>query len=434
MVVYIALLAGCVLAGIPLCSSKCGKWGKAVYCAAAALAFVLITALRFEVGYDYLSYAGTFSRMKYWDIEDILSNRMEKGFLLPLYILSLGFESYQTVFVYTAIVFYPAIFYLIYKYSSNPWISTAAFLCLGIFFNSLCFLRQFISAIIILYAIKYVGENRPVRFIVLVIAAATFHWSALVMIVMYVFLKIKPGYIYLGVAVAGTILFCIFSRTAMLWVIENVPMYSSYNPESNVEASTGLPVMYTIMFGIPFILSFIFRKPLMEKNANNSIYINCLMFTTIFEAMGTRHGILSRFALLVYLPPVLYLIPDLVMVIKEYIDSKLENGSKKVILNVASAAVGAISAVACYVLLISNNYNGVAPYVSIFNKPHEIFEETVIEDPESDMSFSEEWYTEESDEVYEDEEWAEEDWDDEYWEEDEESIEEMNEALLEQLG
>ena len=254
------------------------------------------------------------------------------------------------------------------------------------------------------------------------------------MVVMYVFLKIKPGYIYLGIAAVGTILFCIFSRSAMFWFIENVPMYSGYDPDNNVEASSGLSIRYTIMFAVPFILSFIFRKRLAEKNPNNSIYINCLMFTTIFEAMGARHAILSRFALLVYLPAVLYLIPDLVIVIKDYIDSKLENGGRKVALNAVSAAVGAIAAAACYIVLLVNNYNGVVPYVSIFNKPHEIFEETVIEDSSSDNSFNDEWYVDESDEYFEDDEWAEEDWDDEYWEEDEELIDEMNEALLEQLG
>lgn len=434
MFVYIALLVGCAALGVPLCSKKCGRWGKAVYCIAAALAFILIAALRFDVGYDYMLYAGAYSNMKYWDISDLAGERMEKGFLMPLYILSLGLEEYQTVFVYTSLIFYPVIFLLIYKYSSSPWISTTAFLCLGIFFNSLCFLRQFIAALVVLYAIKYIGENRPVRYIALVVAASVFHWSALIMVIMYIFLKIKPGYIYTGIVTIGTILFCIFSRKAMFWFIENIPMYSFYNPDTSVEASGGLSPRYTIMFGVIFVVSFLLRKRLMEKNPNNGIYINCLMYTVVFEAMGMRHAVLSRFALLVYLPAVLYLVPDAVFAVKDFIDSKLENGGKKVLLNTVTAAAGSIGAVVCYVLLMMNNYNGVVPYVSVFNKSYEVFEETVIEDSSSDESFNEEWFTDDSEEEFEDDEWAEEDFDDEYWEEDEEFIEEMNDAILEQLG
>lgn len=427
MGIYIALLAGCVALGVPLCSSKCGKWGKAVYCIAAALAFVIISSLRFEVGYDYLLYAGEFSNMKYWDLSDLSAERMEKGFLFPLYILSLAFENYETVFIYTSLVFYPVIFLLIYKYSSKPWISTAAFLCLGIFFNSLCFLRQFMAALIVLYAVKYIGENRPVRYLVLILAASVFHWSALLMTIMYIFLKIKPGYIYLAVAAVGTVVFCLFSRQMMFWFIDTFPMYKGYNPDTSVEASSGTNPMYAIMFTAVFLLSFLFRKRLAEKNPDNSIYINCLMFTAIFEIMGAKHAVLSRFALLVYLPPVLYLIPDLVSVIKEFIDEKLENGGKKVAVNVLSAVAGSIGAAACYAVLLMNNSSGVVPYVTILNKPHEIFEEREITDSASDESFNEDWYVDESDVYFEDDEWAEEEW------EDEEIVIDLDDELLAQL-
>ena len=85
---------------------------------------------------------------------------MEKGFILPLYVLNLAFEEYYVVFIYTSIIIYPAVFYLICKNSSNPWVSTTAFLCLGVFFNSICFLRQFIAALIVTYAVQYLNKKQ----------------------------------------------------------------------------------------------------------------------------------------------------------------------------------------------------------------------------------------------------------------------------------
>lgn len=159
MLIYFVLLAVSAGIGIPLCDKKFGKWGTAVYCAVLALIFTVISAVRFQVGYGYNLYGGTYFNMLYLDLDGVSENRMEKGFLLPLYILNLGFEDYLIVFIFTSIINYFSIFGLIYKNSECPWISVCAFLCFGAFFNSLCFLRQFIAAIIVTYAIKFVCKK-----------------------------------------------------------------------------------------------------------------------------------------------------------------------------------------------------------------------------------------------------------------------------------
>lgn len=388
---YILMLAGVVIIGIPLCDKKCGKWGKAAYCAAAAAAFIFIAANRFQVGYDFNLYGGTYFNMKYADIGEVSANRMEKGFLMPLYILNLAFEDYMTVFVYTSIIIYSSVFYLIYRRSSCPWISVAAYMCFGLFFNSLCFLRQTMAALMAAYAVQYIVEKRPLRFIALVIAATSFHWSALIMLAMYLLLRIKPSWLYLGLISAGTLIFCIFSRSLMLWAIDKFYVYRSYNPDTNPEASNGLPVRYTVMFGILFIVCFALRKKLIEKNRANAVYLNCLMYTTVFEAMGTRHGVLSRFAVIVYIPAVLYLIPDAVFAAKELISEKLSGEKRRMLAGCGAAAASSVFAAACFFILMINNYNGTVPYVSYSGRPYDIFVEKLLEEGTDELLIDEEF-------------------------------------------
>lgn len=386
MIMYILLLLGVVIIGIPLCDKKYGKWGKAAYCAAAAVVFIVIAATRFQVGYDYKSYAGIYFNMKYQDIEDVIVSRYEKGFLMPLYILDLVFEDYRTVFIYTSIIIYSSVFYFIYKHSSCPWISAAAYMCFGLFFNSLCFLRQVMAALLVTYAVQFVCEKRPLRFLVLVIAASAFHWSAIFMVVLYLLLRIKPDYIYLGVITVGMIFFLIFSRSVMFWAIDKFYMYSSYNPETNSEASAGLPARYTVMFGILFIVCFVFRKQLIEKNHCNAVYINCLMYTVVFEAMGMRHGILSRLAVLVYMPAILYLLPDLAAVVKDFIAEKISDVKRRQLAGIGAAAASAVFSAACFIILMINNYNGVMPYTSYKNRPYDIFVERLSEEGDDELT------------------------------------------------
>ncbi|MGN1303977.1 MAG: EpsG family protein [Oscillospiraceae bacterium] len=411
MFVYIALLAAFVFLGISICGKNCSKAGKAAYCVIAAVVFIFVSASRFEVSYDYNFYGRIYAGMNYSEVEDLMSLKLEKGFLIPLYALSLGFPEYYWVFIATSVVIYIALFALIYKNSSNPWISVASFLCLGAFFNSLCFLRQFTAALVVTYAIKYVTAKKPLQFFVMVLAASCFHWSALIMLGLYIFLRIKPGKVYLGIITALTVLFCMISKPMMKWFIENFYMYKTYDPETNVEASVGLSPIYTIIFGIVFLVFFLFRKRLIEKNPANAVYINCMMFDVVFEACGMRHAILSRFALIVFLPPLLYLVPDTVAVIKEYIAEKTGNGMKRTAVTVLSAAVTSVLAVGCYVMLILNDYNGVYPYVSMFDRPYDIFVEyksTERDEDLDDYSDEDDFDEDDLDEEYDDSDYSDE--------------------------
>lgn len=379
MTVYYLLLAAVVALGIPLCGKRCEKWGKIVYCVICAVGFAIVSSIRFEVGYDYNLYGRVYYDMRFNDIESISAERMEKGFLLPLYILSLGFDEYFVIFIFTSVIIYAGVFGLICKRSEIPWISAAAFLCFGLFFNSLCFLRQFIAALIIAYAMKFAHRKTIARYFILVIAASAFHWSALVMVLLYIFLKIKPSWIYLASAALGTVIFCIFSRSAMLFLTNKFYMYKDYAPDIDTEASIGLPPRYTVIFGIVFLICFLFRKRLAEKNPDNCIYINCLMFTVVFEAMGMRHAVLSRFAILTYMPPFLFMFPDIILIIGRYIKEK-----KGTVLTVLSAAAASVFAAGCYTVLMLNNYNGVVPYMTQFNRTHDIFADNIITEKDID--------------------------------------------------
>ncbi len=442
MAIYYFLLAGVIIAGVPLCSPKCGRSGKIIYCCLAAVVFIFISAMRFQVGYDYNAYGSMYFNMRYMYPEDLIIRREEKGFLIPLYALNVGVEGYKAVFVYTSIVIYAATFYLIYRNSSCPWISVAAYLCFGLFFNSLCFLRQVMAALVILYGFKYIDKKIPWRYFVLALAAAAFHWSALIMLPMFFLLKIKPSYIYAGIVAAGTVIGCIFSKKLMLFAIDHLYMYKGYDPTTSVEAMNGLGPHYTIIYAVIFIISFVFRERLIKKNHANAVYINCMMYTTVFEAFGLRHAILSRFVLLTYMPALLYMLPDLVSVIKEFITEKLNSKGTNFVrgINICAVSLSAVFAVGCYTILMFTDESGVVPYVSQMNKPYEIFEE-IVDNEEDSEEEEEQWISEDMEENREDyidipEIDGYDDVSDEYddWNDEELSDEELEQMLMDELA
>jgi uncharacterized membrane protein YhaH (DUF805 family) len=145
--------------------------------------------------------------------------------------------------------------------------------------------------------------------------------------------------------------------------------------------TVGLPARYMLMFLVPLIVSMFFKKRLFEKNPMNCVYLNCLLFAVFFETVGIKHSIVSRFAILFFLPPVAALFPDLCIVVKEYIDEKFPKASLKMV--VISAYTAIMSAFLCYMMLIGANYNGVMPYKSIINLPRtELYRQEAAVGPE----------------------------------------------------
>ena len=96
------------------------------------------------------------------------------------------------------------------------------------------------------------------------------------------------------------------------------------------------------------------------------------------------------------------MLPDAAAIIGQWLKDK-----KGKAFEILSAAAASIFAVGCYTVLMLNNYNGVVPYVTQFNRTHDIFLDNVIleEDTDSDEedyndNEEQEDYDEDSEEIF----------------------------------
>lgn len=352
------MLIGSLAAGIPLCRLK---HGKKIYCILFGVVFFAVAALRYDVGHDYNLYGSWFLNSQYQTIEELSSFKQEKGFLIPMKFLSDIFSDYQVMYVVIAAVVGVCVMGYIYFNAEKPYLSVFCFLAFGIFFNSMNFMRQIIAALIIVYALKYIRNKQLFRFFVSVIFASAFHISALIMAVFYFLLQIRMNRISLGVYAIGMTLFMLFSNTALNIITKYV--YTDYKLGSNVEISNGVNPIYSVYFGVFFILAFVFRRRLCEKDPFNNVLINCMLFTFLFELAGVKHGILSRFAVLFFIPAVTILVPELITTILELCKEKFGKDRKRLMVS-RSLVIGAFISVCAgmYSYMVFNDYNGVSPY------------------------------------------------------------------------
>jgi hypothetical protein len=158
----------------------------------------------------------------------------------------------------------------------------------------------------------------------------------------------------------------IFSWNILDFITDYI--YKGYDPRSSIHVTSGVDPTYMIFFGAFFILAFVFRKRLTESDGFNNILISCMFFTFMFELLGVKHSILSRFGLFFIVPTALLLMPKLFGAVTAWCKEKAAGDRKKLrAFTAAAVSVFAAVSVTLYGLMIAKNYNGVMPYHTVFD-------------------------------------------------------------------
>ena len=362
MTIYYVLLGVSVLGGFGLCTFWKNRWAKLSYVGAMGVIFTVLAGIRFLTGYDYASYWPIFTEsygLDWFDLSDSLI-RFERGYLMVNKTIANFTVEAPAIFFFFGAVYAVSVMWFIYRYSSNPWMSVAAFLCFGLFFNSFCFMRQYTATVILMWALIDIKENRPMRFVTLVLLASTFHLSALIFLPFYLILKIPLNRVVIPFAVIGGILFYAFSDD---FYVLAARLY--YQREVSSPESLGVLPWPSLGFVALLIVCLLWRGELVKLNSFNSILINCLFFGTYFELMGIKYHIVSRIAVLFMTPAIVLLISDLA---KVFTTAAQETKYGKRYPYIAQALVYVLLLLLMtgyYAYLIHVNYNGVVPYRTI---------------------------------------------------------------------
>ncbi len=369
MIIYILLPIVLLIPGIFLCREKTGKAGKAVYSAFFGIVIFLLMAFRSFVGTDYLSYAQLYNYFNFSEMTDVAGLAHEKGFVVPLKILCDIFDNYHALFAVTAFIIAAACAVYIYKFSSNPCISALAFVCFGMLFYSMNFIRQVMAGIIVMYALEFIREKSFLRYLVAVLLASCFHWSALVMIPFYFILQIKLEPLILAAYAAVAAMLVVFAPDIIDFGLKT--FYTKYLTDYTPDLGSGISPAYLLCYGAVFAVAFAFRKRLYEKNTMNSVYLSCFFFIVMFELLGAGYAMLSRFGLLFVMPAFMGLAPDLISSAEEACAEKL--AGKPRLAKVCVYGAFALIAIGFYLWLILTNSNGAVPYRTVFEYTQELW-------------------------------------------------------------
>lgn len=193
-----------------------------------------LAALRIDVGNDYGNYVNTFHEIYVGGY--VVT---EPGFNLLvrfLYTLS-GGENYLLVFGFFAAATTFLFLKAMYDQSLDFPLSFALFMLLGLYFRTFNTVRYYFVLAITLYSLRYVLKREYGKFMLLILGAALFHKSVLVVIPLYLIalLPWKKWQVAIGAVFAVSL-----SLFQDFWMEILLKLYPSYQNTVYLEQGTGL--------------------------------------------------------------------------------------------------------------------------------------------------------------------------------------------------
>ncbi|MGN1020632.1 MAG: EpsG family protein [Aristaeellaceae bacterium] len=349
MIVYwTACLASMLAAGACLQASYLQKH-RWITVMLSALPMILVAALRYDVGEDYLrTYVAYFENVQQQASSGY--SKMEPLYhLLNVVVAALHGDSFW-VFAVCAVLFYALVYGQIMEDSAHPLLSI--FLLTGmcycfVFFNAM---RQLVGCAILLYSLRFIQRRQLWPFLVCVLLAAMFHKSCALFVIMYWAgrIRIRPAAsltVLAVVALGGQAL-----ALLMRWIISRT-QYAIYLLSVFDTGETAM-----VMLAINLVLM-VFMSICYREDEQYQLYYNLQLLACVMVMLSGKVVLILRLLWMFGLPSVIAL-PGAMD------NLPMNDRNRKLIMAIVMLFYFAY---ATYTVGVQNS-NNVLPYQTIFSR------------------------------------------------------------------
>lgn len=251
----------------------------------------LLCALRVGVGNDYLTYIQNAHEI---NVGGVIVTEPGYNLVVKLLYMLAGSENYILLFAVfgfcTTYIFMKSM----YEQSDLFAISFLLFMTWGIYFRSFNTVRYYFVLALTLYSLKYVVKKEYIKFIALMIFAAFFHKSVLVVIPMYLICNREWKRWFYVVVSLGTV--ALFAGKNIIMDIA-IKLYPSYKDTIYLTQDVGLRANLPGIFRCALIVGFciLFFKEAIKDNKANTLYFNMTIMSLCLYIGGSFIPMVSRF-------------------------------------------------------------------------------------------------------------------------------------------
>ena len=279
----------------------------------------LLSALRMEVGNDYETYVDTFHEIYVggYVVTEPLFNAVVK-----LICELSGGENYLLIFAVFAFATIWIFLKVMYEQTEDFPMAFFLFMTLGIYFRTFNTVRYYFVLAITLYSFRYVLRKEYTKFILLIILAAFFHKSVLVVIPIYLIANMKWKKWYAAALSIGATGMLICQDFIMKIALE---LYPSYKDTIYLQTETGLSgnLMSILRCVAVLALALFCLKDSWKDFHENRFYIKLNFLAVLLYLCGSFLPLVGRIGY--------YLITSQILLIPAILGSIKEGKKKKIL-------------------------------------------------------------------------------------------------------
>lgn len=253
------------------------KVSKVIFQILAVLPFIIVSAIRYDVGTDYfVRYVPNYM--------EFVNNRPVPS-LEPLFVIIIKLCIFVTsnptiLFVITSIIINALVFYTIFKYSKKPVLSVIIYFLGSFYFASMNIVRQYLAMMVLLASYRILLSNKNKYLYLLMIFISTLFHTMSIVFVITLFLDKKP--IKLKLLFVMLIVFAIVGTSLgdiVSYIINNTGLQNNVNIYKYVKyfVKDGQIYLSTIVSEI-FIYIFIYESYITLKNKGETIEKEAIFF------------------------------------------------------------------------------------------------------------------------------------------------------------
>jgi len=303
MEIYLAFLAVLFIPSFAFHGDKRAAWSMAVF-------IFFISAVRYDVGFDYEAYF-------YWaknGVDDFYAIRLEPLSRGMLEVSFLSGEP-QLFFVLSSLVIIGLFSYSFIFYSTAPTLSLLTFFCMPLLFlSSLGLVRQSMAGAVVFFALT-VLEKRSILSLVAFMLAGLFHYSAWFMVLLWPFLRRFDRHVSVYWYFAALIFSPLLSWFMNFAVLSYLPFYSSY---IQYDFQNGMKLL-ALYYGVAILVLWLRNMGVSMPNRALNYF---MLGVVLFGVFGLINQVVGRIAYF-FLPFIALLLPVCMTAFRPLILSRL---------------------------------------------------------------------------------------------------------------
>lgn len=254
---------------------------------------LMIATIRYGIGTDYNMYRKAFLRMAESGFSDMKYEDWEIGYILLNKIVGLFTKNDGVFFFIAAALALSGTFYMIWRYSKNPFMSVFLFLNTYLFYLDLNYMRQAIAMSIMCFAYGFLQERKLWKFLLMCALAATFHLPVIYLIPVYFITYIKLNLKTMPIYAAGLIVYFLVSDAVLQFVFSY--FHQEYANSRFIKYGIGYwYAIYPLILCVAMVALVFYFKFKLPKHFN--VLCHLMLMMGFWQIVMTKHALFERFS------------------------------------------------------------------------------------------------------------------------------------------